>query len=207
LTDRGLYNLLNEGITMKKYSLTDNKREYEGMTLFQIIAEDDLGTVKKGDLGGWIEKEENLSQEGWAWIADNAEVFGNARVYENANVFENANIYGNARIYGDCSVHDNASVYGDAQIYGEASVCGDAKIHDKACVHGNALVNGNARIIEDTEICGKAKIAGDTWIYGDLKIDSGYFFGIKNKKEEIKYLRVDENNSLIYKGECTFDRY
>ena len=55
---------------MKKYSLTNNKKVWCGITLFQIKAEISFGNVSKGDLGGYIEKEENLSQVyGDAWVS------------------------------------------------------------------------------------------------------------------------------------------
>ena len=129
---------------MKKYSLTKNKKEYFGITLFQIKAESDFGDVEKGDLGGWIEKEENLSQEGNAWVS------------------------GDARVFGD------AWVYGDARVYGDAWVSGDA------------WVFGNARV------------------FGKIKLLAGFFFGYRYKKEEIKYVKVDDNLELIYKGEAKF---
>ena len=47
-----------------KYKLTNNKKEWFGTTLFQIKAEISFGNVLKGELGGYIEKEENLSQDG-----------------------------------------------------------------------------------------------------------------------------------------------
>lgn len=43
----------------KKYILTKTTKEWCGKTLFQIKANIDFGNVKKGDLGGFIEKEEN----------------------------------------------------------------------------------------------------------------------------------------------------
>ena len=46
---------------MKKYKLTDEKIEWYGRTLYRIIALISFGDVKEGDLGGFIEKEENLS--------------------------------------------------------------------------------------------------------------------------------------------------
>ena len=52
----------------KKFSLTRTKKEWCGITLFQIKAEMSFGDFDKGDLGGWVEKEENLSQEGDAWV-------------------------------------------------------------------------------------------------------------------------------------------
>ena len=67
--------------TQKKYSLTKNTKVWCGITLFQIKAEVSFGSVSKGDLGGWIEKEENLSQvSGDAWVYGNAWVYGDARV-------------------------------------------------------------------------------------------------------------------------------
>lgn len=46
----------------KKYRLTSNTKVWCGITLFQIEATVSFGSVVKGELGGWIEKEENLSQ-------------------------------------------------------------------------------------------------------------------------------------------------
>ncbi len=60
-----------------KYELTTNKRGH----LTQIRAIKDFANVKKGDLGGFIESESNLSQEGDCWVYENAQVFGNAQVY------------------------------------------------------------------------------------------------------------------------------
>ena len=74
----------------KKYKLTKTKKEVFGTTLYQIEALKDFGDVKKGDKGGWIEKEENLSQEGNSWV------FGDACVFDNAQVSENACVSGNA---------------------------------------------------------------------------------------------------------------
>ena len=38
----------------------------------------EFGDVKSGELGGYIEKEENLAQDGDAWVSGNAQVYGNA---------------------------------------------------------------------------------------------------------------------------------
>ena len=47
-----------------KYSLTTNTKVWCGITLFQIKAEMSFGSVVKGELGGYIEKKENLSEDG-----------------------------------------------------------------------------------------------------------------------------------------------
>lgn len=110
---------------MKKYKLTKNKNEYLGTILYQIQALKDFGDVRKGDLGGWIEREENLSQEGNCWVS------GNAWVYGNACVSDNAWVYGNAEVSGDTRVYGNACVSGDAKVSGDAEVSGDAKVYKK----------------------------------------------------------------------------
>lgn len=58
---------------MKKFELTTNTKIVFGKKLFQIKALVSFGNVEKGDLGGWIEKEENLSQDGNAWVSGNAD--------------------------------------------------------------------------------------------------------------------------------------
>lgn len=68
---------------MKKFELTANSKMHLGKKLFQIKALISFGNVEEGDLGGFIEKEDNLSQSG------DAEVSGNARVYGDAEVSGN----------------------------------------------------------------------------------------------------------------------
>lgn len=66
---------------MKKYKLTKKTIYHLGTKLYQIEALRDFGGVSKGDKGGYIEKEDNLSQDGNAWVFGNARVFGDARVF------------------------------------------------------------------------------------------------------------------------------
>lgn len=75
---------------MKKYELTGECKVYFGVTLRRIKSLIDFSDVKKGELGGFIEKEENLSHGGDAWVYGNARVSGNARVYGDAWVSGNA---------------------------------------------------------------------------------------------------------------------
>ena len=62
----------------KKYELTTNTKVFLGKKLFQIKALVSFGNVEAGDLGGYVEKEENLSHESDAWVYGNARVYGNA---------------------------------------------------------------------------------------------------------------------------------
>ena len=80
---------------MKKFELTTDSIKRNGVTLYRIKSLIDFEDVKAGDLGGYVEKEENLSQSGNAWA------YGNAQVYRNALVSGNARVFGNARVSGD----------------------------------------------------------------------------------------------------------
>ena len=65
---------------MKKFELTSEFVTFLGKTLFRIKALVSFGDVAEGELGGFIERENNLDQSGDAWVSGDAQVFGNARV-------------------------------------------------------------------------------------------------------------------------------
>ncbi len=112
--------------TDKKYKLTDECITIGNKKLYRIEALKDFSNVKKGDKGGFIESEDNLSQIGDCWIYDDAEVYGNARVFENAKVYNDANIHGNAVVCGNAKVYGNAAVYSNAEIFSDATVISDS---------------------------------------------------------------------------------
>ncbi len=110
-----------------KYELTE-KKTIGKTTFYRIRALKDFSNVKAGDLGGWIESERNLSQNGDAWVFGNAWVYGNAQVSGNARVCDDAQVFGNAWVCGDAQVYDNAQVCGDAWVSGNARVFGNARV-------------------------------------------------------------------------------
>ena len=78
---------------IKKFELDlSSKITVFGIELFRIKALISFSDVEKGELGGYVEKEENLSHSGNAWVYDDARVSGNARVYGNAWVSGNARV-------------------------------------------------------------------------------------------------------------------
>lgn len=123
---------------MKKYELTDDSITYMGLKLFRIRALISFNNVKAGDLGGYVEKEENLSHDGDAWIYNDARIFNDARIYNNACISCNARISGNAYIYGDARIFGNARVSDKAHISGNARICGNAYICSNARISGDA---------------------------------------------------------------------
>lgn len=136
----------------QKFELTEDVIIFDGKRLRRVRALRSFGSIQEGEVGGWVEKEENLSDEGWAWISDDAMVMGNARVQDDAKVFGYAKINGNAIIQGDAYVSDYAVVN-----------C-NAVVTDNAYIRDHAIVSGNARI------AGKVRVAGETKVVGDALI-------------------------------------
>ena len=92
----------------KKFELTDNfVKNALGIKLFQIKCTKAFKYANEGDLGGYVEKEENLSQSGNAWVSGNARVSGNAWVSGYAQVSGNAWVSGNARVSGYALVEND----------------------------------------------------------------------------------------------------
>ncbi len=149
-----------EELAMRKYELTSETMTLDGVTLHRIRALTNFADVTAGDLGGWIEKEENLSQDGDAWVGGVAKVYGSARVCENAMVYENARVYENAQVCGSARISENAMVFGNAR------VCESAGVYSEAWVAGNAIVAGNARVCDYAGVGGDARVGGHDRIGG-----------------------------------------
>ena len=130
---------------MKKFELTSEFiTNIFGTKLFRIKALIEFGNVKAGELGGFVEKEENLNHEG------NARVYGNAWVYGNARVCDDARVYGNADY---ATVHGFGSEYRTTTFFktkaGEIGVrCG--------CFYGN-LSEFRKKVVETHGETKKAK--------------------------------------------------
>lgn len=147
-----------------KYVLTEETIMIEERTLYRIMAFKHFGSVKAGDMGGFIEKESNLSHEGICWVRDRACVYEDARVFQDAQVCMDARVYGNAKIYG------RAHIESYAQVYGYAIVRDDARIRRKAQLYDDAIISGNGSVGEHAQIYGHAHVLGDGLVCGHAQI-------------------------------------
>ena len=148
----------------KKYKLTDETINLNGATLYRIEALKDFCEIKKGDKGGFIESEDNLSHEGNAWVYDDACVYDNALVTDDACVSDNARVYGNSLVYG------NAQVYNNARMCGNARVCGNAQVYGYTYVYGNSLVYGNARVSDNAYVYDNASVSDNARVWGNVRV-------------------------------------
>ena len=94
----------------KKFELTENYVVNEsGTKLYQIKCTKTFKYAKEGELGGYIEKEENLSQEGNAWVSGDARVSGDACLKSDADhcgfdCFSSSNRHTHAYLTSDNTV-------------------------------------------------------------------------------------------------------
>lgn len=197
---------------MRKYGFTGEKKFYNGTTLNRIIALRSFGDVKFGDIGGWIEKEENLSHFDNAWVyddaivCDEAYVGGNATVSENAIVCNDTTVSENAKISGDAIVDEGAVVSGSATvsecayIYGEARIYGDAKISGNSRIYGTQKISGSAKIKNTQDIISITPIGSESGTLtayrtedGNVEVIRGCFRGSLEKFEEAVEKRHGDN--------------
>ena len=101
----------------------------------RIIATPPYYDLPKGEFGGWVESENNLSQDGNCWIYGPA-----ACVYGNAKVLDNAIIRGSSQISEDAVICVKSDV-GDHSII-------DTGTYKDVIVTRNSVYSFNANNIE-----------------------------------------------------------
>lgn len=181
---------------MKKYVLIKIE-EGKNIGLFRVKALKDFAGIKKGTVGGYVESEDNLSQEGECWVAGDAIVFEKARVFGNAVVFGNARVFGHARVFGNARVYENARVNGEARVFGEAHVMGNACVHEEAHVYGDAVVHGDACVYGEARVRGDARVYGVARVRGDARVCSMKdYLVFKNWWSSGRYFTWTRSNNL-----------
>ena len=165
----------------KKYKFIEDdfrRLDNENRKAYRIVALKDFADVKKGDLGGYVEKEENLSHEGFAWVYDDGVVFDNARVKDDATVHDRAVVCGNALIKNSAKVMDAARISESAVLCDSAcamdwsTVCGLSVMTNNSVAAGFSTIGkavvctDTVRVYERATVWGDIKITGDSHIYG-----------------------------------------
>lgn len=136
----------------QKYHITSNSITYRGFKLYQIEALKDFGSVKKGDLGGYVQSYDNLDHCGDCWLFDESKCYESGKVSGNANLHQTAEVCGNAQIFGKTHIID------------ESLVCGHAVIDGDTNIFGGSVVSGHS-LVRDSMVCA-SNISGQTLVSG-----------------------------------------
>lgn len=208
--------------TNLKYKLTKNTLIYAKRTLYQIEALKDFDDVKKGDFGGWVESENNLSQEGNCWIYDNAKVYDSARISDDAKIYDNVEIRGNSivmnhatikndtkirnsSIFRNVTIEDRATILastitGNVKISGKCAIF-DSEVYDDAIISGKISLSKGTRIRDNSKISGSGSIR-NSHIYENAKIKGCDFYisngDIKNNRDFISF-----SGGIVYNDRCS----
>ena len=191
----------------KKYELIESDRE----CLYRIKALrdfcNDVTEIKKGDIGGYVASEDNLSHEGNCWLFDDATVYDKAYVSGNAFVRGNVQIYGHALVTDNTFIGDNARIFDHAmisdhaQIYGHANVQFYAYIGNNVKVYGNTVIGDSAIVVDDAKIYGNADVKGNAYVCGDAIISSiNDYIVIKNNWSSGRYITWTRSNNMWRTG-------
>lgn len=157
----------------RKYEITDIVHP-QFPWLHRIRALRDVGSIKAGSLGGFVESEDNLSQQGNCWLKKNAISCEGALVNQDAQVGGYAVIRGSALIAGDAEINEFAMVE-DHAIVMAGYVTGNARVSGNSQVGANQITKQSPRISGDAalygEVRGKVSVGGHTVILPGMKID------------------------------------
>lgn len=182
----------------KKYKLTDETIKIGEKILYRIEALKDFSYVKKGDRGGFIEKEENLSHLGNSWVYDNAKVFDDAEVLGDAAVCDMSQIYDYAKIFEHTIILDHA------QIYGRAHVLGHTRVQDIVQIYGDSIVGNYAKIYNESIIC-NSRICGNIIICDNAIIKDVGISGEAVISHDAKIL--SNKDYIVFKNWWSSGRY
>lgn len=171
---------------MKKYEFTGRTHE-QYKQLKQIRLLNDLDNRGAGTLGGFIESENCLSQQGLSWIGPEVLVLGNSVIRDNAKVFGTAVIadsliensvlingghISDSTIGGFSLITDDPTIkgcriYGNSVVYGKPTIQGPSSSEDHLSLHLlDAKVYGHS-----TRLTGKIQLIGAT-VHEDCIIEN-----------------------------------
>lgn len=158
-------------MTDKKYKIRrDLSMEYAGHNLYRIEALKNFGHIIAGDIGGYIEKEDNLSHYYSCWIHNNAKVMDDARVHDNAQVCNEAVIKEDAEIFDEVTVFDKAIISGNVSLFHEVEISNSAIVSGNAFISEYATINRRAQVYDNAKISGNALITNHAIVKGNCYI-------------------------------------
>ena len=169
-------------MTNQKYETTDIAHEKYPF-LHRIRALRDIGpTVKAGDLGGFVEHEENLPFE----PGDDAWIFGNAIAANRALVCEGSCLRDWAIACGSASVRNMGSLSGHARAEDHAHIDG-AQMGGHARAAGGSMIfaysDGKCPVLNGScvvlgTVTGNVRVTGTAVVLGEEKIRNNSLFTV-----------------------------
>lgn len=145
----------------KKFELTDKIIIFQDKKLHRIRALIDFDDVKKGDFGGIVEFEHNLSNNHSSWIYDDAKAIDSSYVGDSAKLRHQSLARDFARIMGCSELQGNSTAGDCVEVRGNAVVGGSSVVGGHMMIDEFARVGGYTRLLGDARLRGRAYVNGD----------------------------------------------
>lgn len=139
--------------------------------------------VGPGALGGYVQTEDNLSQDGTCWIYDQAICCEEAVVEDDGRMFDGAVAQGSALISGDARMFERAVAEGNSSFF-------SGELKEDARLSGNAVVNRSDNGLSPL-------IGRKSNVYGSV---CGWFVVNDNIFEGEHYLNRTEDMFILENG-------
>lgn len=173
----------------KKYELVpETVTEFYSKSMYRIRALKDFSDVKKGQFGGYVESEENLSQLGNCWIYDNSIVGLGSRVIHNAVV------KGNSTVIGYSEIKDNAIIDDSSHIDNSSIISDQSKVIRSFITNGSAVA---LKSVVRNSLVEQSSMVIDSAIGPDVRIKNG---------ADIRFNVSDNGDYVVYKAPMSYGR-
>lgn len=137
----------------KKYELVlETIHKFYCRPMYRIRALKDFSDVKKGQYGGYVESEENLSQSGNCWIYDHSIVCKGARVIDNAIVKDSSTVTNYSEISDDAIIEKGSRIDEYSVVCDQSRVI-DSLVTESSKVIYKSVVNEDSMITHSSTIC------------------------------------------------------
>ncbi len=173
----------------KKYELVlETVTKFYSKSMYRIRALKDFSDVKKGQFGGYVESEENLSQLGNCWIYDDSIVGLGSRVIHNAVVKSSSTVIGYSEIK-DSAVIDDSSHIDNSSI-----ISGQSKVIRSFITNGSAVA---LKSVVRNSLVEQSSMVIDSAIGPDVHIKNG---------ADIRFNVNDNGDYVVYKAPMSYCR-
>ena len=211
----------------KKYEILidkENTIEFKGRILHRIRALKNFNDVKTGDIGGFVESEWNLSQEGNCWIYDDAKSMDSAKctdesqmyngscMYDNSRMLDNSRMYDNAMMYDNSKMFDNSKMYDNSRMYYYSKMCDNSRMCDYSRMYDNTIMYDNSEMYDYSEMCNNSKMYDNSKMYNNSTMyDNSSLHGNAKasnnailKDDDSLYGKINKPFKKIFQYQCKY---
>ena len=177
---------------MEKYEILmdkENTIEWKGHTLHRIRALRDFGDIRKGDIGGFVENENNLSHKGNCWIYDDAKAMDDSIMYDNSRICDKSELHDDSRMYNYTRMYDYS------ELHNNSIMNDDSEMHDISKMYGNSIMYDYSEMYGDSELNNQVKL------YGKLFSKVDEFIEIQNPEGRIVTC-IRRGDKVLYNVGC-----